>query len=500
MRAMSPKLALAVALSLPGAAAISTITAAVALAAVEEIPVTTRSEEARSDFVAAQAALDRGDGASANALLRDAVAKDPDFAYAWLNLGASSFSTEEFSDSIKRATAASARASEGEKLLIQVNQRFLDGNLTEQLATARQLVEKYPRSPRAWINLAGVQGGQNQYAEQRESLKRAIELDPSLAVAPLAMANSYMFNEPRDMAQAEKYFRQTIALAPGEDNYYWALGDVFRASNRLDEAREYYKRATLLDPKDGTSPLKLGHVNSFLGRYDEARAEYDRGIANAPLANKPFNANYRIFSWVHAGDAQTAIRELEKLAGQVDGMGLPADQRSGSKVFTLTNALAVSLHHNLHDESARLLGQLAQVLRANAQAVGTQEFSNIQEAQIAYLEGQLAARRGDYAGATKLAKKNADLVQAQNNPRKMENHYDLMGLIALLQKKYPQAVEHYRKADVKNNIYVKYHLALALEGAKQRDEARRLFREVGEWNFNTVQFALVRKDALAHAG
>ncbi len=496
MRAMTPRLALAVALPLFSAGTIPTV----AWAAVEEIPVTTRSEEARSDFIAAQAALDRGDGAAANALLRDAVAKDPDFAYAWLNLGASSFSAEEFSDAIKRATAAGARASEGEKLLIQVNQRFLDGNLTEQLATARQLVEKYPRSPRAWINLAGVQGGQNQYAEQRESLRRAIELEPSLAVAPLALANSYMFNEPRDMAQAEKYFRQTIAIAPGEDNYYWALGDVYRASNRLEDAREYYKRATLLDPNDGTAPLKLGHVNSFLGRYDEARADYDRGIANAPLANKPFNANYRIFSWVHAGDAQTAIRELEKLAGQVDGMGLPTDQRSGSKAFTLTNALAVSLHHNLHDESARLLAHLSAVLRANARAVGTQEFSNIQEAQIAYLEGQLAARRGDHAAATRLAKKNADLVQAQNNPRKMENHHDLMGLIALLQKKYGQAVEQYRKADVKNNIYVKYHLALALEGARQGEEARRLFKEVGVWNFNTVQFALVRKDALTHAG
>lgn len=474
--------------------------AGAALAASEEIPVTTRSAEARADFVAAQAALDRGDAAVANKLLREAVARDPDFAYAWLNLGLVSFSTEEFSDSIKRAAAAATRASEGEQLLVQVNQRFLDGNFTEQLATAKLLAEKYPRSPRAWLNLSGVQIGQNQFKEGRDSLRKAMELDPAFVPAPLALATSYLFNEPRDMAQAEKYFRQTIALAPGEDNYYWLLGDVYRAGNRLEEAREYYKRATLLDPNDGTSPLKLGHVNSFLGRYDEARADYDRGLANAPLANKPFNANYRIFSWVHAGDAPTAVRELEKLAGEVDGMGLPADQRSGSKVFTLNNAVAISLHHNLHDDSARILGQLAPILRANARAVGTEEFSRIQEAQIAYLEGQLAARRGNHAEANKLAKKNAELVAGQNNPRKMENHHDLMGLIALLQKKYVQAVEHYRKADVTNNIYVKYHLALALAGAGQNEEARRLFKEVGVWNFNTVQFALVRKDALARAG
>lgn len=469
-------------------------------AAVEDIPITTQSNEARADFIAAQAALDRGDAAPANALLRQAVAKDPNFTYAWVNLGVVSFSTEEFADALKRAEAVAGGASEGERLLLKINQKFLDSDFTGQLALARQLVEKYPKSPRAWANLAGVQGGINQYVELRQSLQKAIELDPKFTPAYLAMANSYMFNEPRDLVQAEKYFRKTIELEPGQDNFYWSLGDVYRTTNRLEQAREYYQRANLLDPNDGTSPLKLGHVDSFLGRYDDARADYDRGIKNAPLANRPFNANYRAFSWVHAGDPQSAIRELEKLNAEVDSMGLPANQRTGAKAFTLTNAVTIALHHNRLDDAQRELGQLAAILRANAQSVGTQEFSNIQEANIAYLEGQLAARRSNYAEAQRLAKKNADLVAAQSNPRKMENYHDLMGLIALLQKKYPEAVKEYRQADIKNNIYMKYHLALALEASGQSDEARRLFKEVGEWNFNSVGFALVRKDALAKAG
>lgn len=82
----------------------------------------------------------------------------------------------------------------------------------------------------------------------------------------------------------------------------------------------------------------------------------------------------------------------------------------------------------------------------------------------------------------------------------MENYHALLGLIALLQKKHADAVKEYRQGDIKNNIYMKYHLALALDAVGQRDEARRLFKEVGEWNFNTVGFALVRKDALANAG
>jgi tetratricopeptide (TPR) repeat protein len=467
--------------------------------AVEEIPITTKSTAARMDFSAGQAALDRGDGAEANALFRAAVAADPDFIYGWLNLGNAAFSTEEFAESQKRAMSAGARASEGERLLVQINQRFLDNDFQSQLGLAQQLVEKYPHSPRAWLALAGVQAGVNKFVEQRQSIAKAIALDPHLAAAPFAMGTSYLFNEPRDFAQAEKYFRQAIELAPGEDNYWWTLGDVYRATNRLEEAREYYTRATLLDPHDGTAPVKLGHVDSFLGRYDAARTDYDRGIANADAATKPFLANYRTFTWVHAGEPKTAVTALEKLAADSDTLEVPADQRGGAKVFALTNAAQIALHSGLNDDAGRVIGKLAAALRANAKIVATDEFAAIQEAQIAYQEGQLAARKGDYAQALSLAKKNADLVAKQQNPRKMENYHDLMGLISLSQKKYSEAVAEYRKADL-TNMYTKYHLALSLQGAGQADEARKIFKEVGSWNFNTAGFALIRKDALSRAG
>jgi tetratricopeptide (TPR) repeat protein len=461
-----------------------------------EIPITTASPEARMDFIAGQAALDRGDGPEANALFRSAVAADPQFTYAWYNLGVASFSTEEFSTSQKRATEGSAKASEGERLLVQINQRFLDNDFQAQLQLAKQLVEKYPRSPRAWLTLANVEANLTHFTQQRAALAKAIETGPSLAAAPFAMAVSYLFNEPRDFGKAEKFFRDAIALAPGEDNYYWSLGDVFRATNRLEQAREYYERASLLDPHDGTALLKLGHVNSFLGRYDEARADYDRGIATAELANRPFYTSYKLFTWVHAGKAHEAVEALEKLAAETDSMGLPEDQRTGAKVFALTNAITVSLHAGLHDDTKRVLASLSDLLRANAKVVGTEEFSRIQEAQIAYFDGQFAARRGDYKQAQQAARRYAELVATQQNPRKMENYHDLLGLTYLLQKKYTQAVAEYRQADM-TNMYTKFHLALALEGAKQGPEAHKVFKEVAAFNFNTVGFALVRREAQA---
>src|SRR5690348_15632886 len=93
-------------------------------AAVQEIPVTTQSADARLAFDAGQAALDRGDAQQANELFRAAVAADPDFTYAWYNLSNVTFSTEEFNAALRGGRQGAARASEGERLLLEFNQRF----------------------------------------------------------------------------------------------------------------------------------------------------------------------------------------------------------------------------------------------------------------------------------------------------------------------------------------------------------------------------------------
>ena len=61
-----------------------------------------------------------------------------------------------------------------------------------------------------------------------------------------------LFNNPKEFSKAERNFQRAITREPGQDNFYWLLGDVYRADRRLEDAREYYVRATRLDPNDGT--------------------------------------------------------------------------------------------------------------------------------------------------------------------------------------------------------------------------------------------------------
>ena len=470
-----------------------------ALSAQQEIPVTTSSPDARLAFDAGQAAMDRGDAQEANDLFRTAVAADPNFTYAWFNLSNVAFSTEEFNAALQSGAQGSAQASEGERMLLELNRLALEGNLNAQLALAQQLTEKYPGSPRAWLQLAAAQAGLNQFVEQRATLERLIAAAPDFPPAPFALAGSYLFNDPTDFAMAEKYYRQAIAIAPGVDMYYWSLGDAYRGSNRLDEARRYYQLALQLDPHDPTAPVKLGHVDSFLGNYDAARADYDRGMAASSPANAGFLATFKAYTYTYAGDPASTVKALEKLVADIDGFGAPPNQRLNAKVNALTNAAQVAMWSGAFDDAQRVLRTRTALMRENAVLVGTPAFASLQETQIAFFDGQLAAWRGDFKSAKQLAKKVVELAAGQNNPLKLQPYHELMGLVALRQKNYQQAVTEYRQANLAA-LHNKYQLAQALEATKSAAEAKRMYREVALNNFNTVDFAMFRKEALKKAG
>ena len=82
----------------------------------------------------------------------------------------------------------------------------------------------------------------------------------------------------------------------------------------------------------------------------------------------------------------------------------------------------------------------------------------------------------------------------------MERYHYVMGMAYLKQGNFEKAAEHLRQANYKNNMFIRYHLALAEEGVGNVEEARAFFADVAGYNFNTVGFALLREEAIERAG
>jgi Flp pilus assembly protein TadD len=463
---------------------------------IMKLPITTGSVDARNHFLQGQRELDLGRGFEANAHFKEAAAADTGFALAYLYVATTGNSLAEFKTNLELAERHAAGASPAERLQIQIARKGLENDVSGQLALAQQLVTLDPQSPRAYLVLAGVQGSLNRNADARASILKAVGLAPRLLVAHTDLGNSYLTGEPKDFAKALEHMQHAEALTPNEPYMHDLLGDVYRAQNNLDQARLEYTRGHALNPADASLVQQRGHVNSFMGNYAAARADYDSAImlgrANEKAAYVPFRADVSLY----AGDPQAAIAELNRLVAGVDAMGVP--EARGTKIAALSDIATIAIDTRDFVSADAALGQRTPLLMQQASEMGGPAFQRSQEANIAYFTAWLAARQGNYTAAGQATERMATLVTPNANPRRMEGVHELKGFIALYQSHFQEAAGQFAQGNL-DDPYVKYQYAVALDGAGEQAKAKQLFGELAVYNFNSVGYALIRKDAQRRA-
>ena len=459
----------------------------------EAMPVTAASDMAVTHYEAGQRALDMGRVDEARAEFEKAIAADPDFAMGYWGLANSANSLESFRENVEQAEEYAGRASEAEQLRIEVMRAGFEDDVEAQKAAADRLVEVAPNSPRAWMALAAVQSDMGDEAAARESLERAIELDPDFAPAHMALGNSYLFTEPIDLDAARSQMERVVELEPEEAIAHDLLGDAYRAQGMLEEAAAEYGQTAELDEDSGNGYQQRAHVHSFLGNYEQARADYDRAIEIESGTNIAASFGvYRALVSVHEGNLEAAVDELESLVDEIDGMDIPGPR--GPKIFALNSAIQIALHGGMLDRAEALLERRNALLDENVAVAGTEAAERNATVAKAVMRGRLAAHRGNYDAALEAAEEARAALEAGNDPDRYEPVHQLIGFVHLQQENHDEAITHYEQSNP-DDIYAVYHHALALEGAGRTAEANELFAKVADWRFNSPGLALVRADA-----
>ncbi len=401
----------------------------------------------------------------------------------------------ELQSSLDMAEVNIDSVSEGERLMVEINRTLLTNDTEQGVQLAIELVHTYPDSPRAAVTLGNMQSATGDNEAARDSYSRALEIEPDSPGALMGAAVSYLYRTPKDFAMAEECALKMTAAYPNEAKGYELVGDIKRAQNDLDGALEAYDLATETDPGLAQAQFKKGHVISFLGNYGAALDAFDAAIAVVEPETKATYATYRAFTYLHAGDIDTALDLLDSVADEVEAMGTPVDQVKGQQVFALTSEATAALHAGRYERAAEIIGRRNQLQMEIAEEVGTDDAHRLQKADCRLWDGLLAAYTGDLDAALEHAERIAVLVEGDDNPRKLEPHHLVMGMAYLKLGDYPKAAMHLRQADFENDMFIRYHLALAEEGAGKADQAAILFADVAGYNFNSVGFALLRQEA-----
>ncbi|HEX6127234.1 MAG TPA: winged helix-turn-helix domain-containing protein [Pyrinomonadaceae bacterium] len=119
------------------------------------------------------------------------------------------------------------------------------------------------------------------FTTARRDAEKALELDPQLAEAHLALGSVNVWFD-WDWTTAESRFRRAIELAPNDEAAYFALGALLCNSGRMDEGFALLERARILNPLHLRNNSVYSQYLTFSGRPDEALAELSRVLELDP--------------------------------------------------------------------------------------------------------------------------------------------------------------------------------------------------------------------------
>jgi tetratricopeptide (TPR) repeat protein len=453
----------------------------------DKVPITTSSEEARQAYLKGRDLNEKLRATDAHKLFVEAVAKDKDFALAHLAVAQTSGTAKEFFASLADAVAASAKASEGERLLIQGTDAGARGKAGVQKEMFIKVTKLFPNDERAHNTLGGLYFGQQDYALAVAEYEKAVKINPSFSQPYNQLGYAYRFMDK--YPQAEEVFKKYIQLIPDDPNPYDSYAEFLMKTGRFDESIASYQKALSVDPNFIASYVGIGNNQMFMGKGDEARKTFEKLLSVARNDGEKRQALFWMaVSYVHEGATDKALAEVQKEAAvaeaSMDLANLGADHN------LIGNILLEAGQPDQAGEEFKT--QLDLIDKAN---VPPEVKDGVHRNRL-FDEARVLLAKNDIAGAKAKSKTYATQVAAKKIPFEMRQQHELVGTIAIAEKNYALAVTELQQAN-QQDPRVLYHLAIALQGKGDAKKAKEIGDKAANFNGLAGNYAFVRKKAQA---
>jgi TolB-like protein/DNA-binding winged helix-turn-helix (wHTH) protein/Flp pilus assembly protein TadD len=223
-----------------------------------------------------------------------------------------------------RPVALNPRSSNPEAYQAYTQAQYFSGRgqskeeLGKALAYSDKAIKLDEKFASAWALRSSVQNEMTEYGlidptegyrKARADAERAIALDPALASAYLALANTQI-DYDWDWDAANISLTKAASLEPGNVEVLRLRSHLSRILGNLDEATRLYEQVVALDPLRPNSYAGLEYLFYVGGRYKDARAALEKALDLNPRA-----------TYVHLtmgealiveGKPQQALAEIEK--------------------------------------------------------------------------------------------------------------------------------------------------------------------------------------------
>jgi tetratricopeptide (TPR) repeat protein len=137
------------------------------------------------------------------------------------------------------------------------DQAISEGNPSQAASLYREALEITPNQPLLYYKLSEAQDKMKDFAGEKTSLERAIQLNPNLAEAQNQMG--YLADREGDFTRAESYFRAATRVSPSYVIAWINLAATLASEEKWQDARQVLSHVTEIDP-DNVQAHQLGQA------------------------------------------------------------------------------------------------------------------------------------------------------------------------------------------------------------------------------------------------
>jgi tetratricopeptide (TPR) repeat protein len=448
-----------------------------------KIPITTKSEEAKNEFVQGRDLSDRLLAQDSLQHFQKAVALDPDFASAELAWAGSAPTTNEFFEHLNKAVGLADKATEGEKLLILSTQAAANGDVTKQKEYCEKLVAAFPNDERAQANLGGYYFGQQDLPQTIEHLKRATELSPSYS--PAYNTLGYAYRQTGDYANAELAFKKYIDLIPNDPNPYDSYAELLLKMGKFEESVMQYRKALSLDDNFNPSHFGVAADLMYLGKTSEAESELQTMASHARNDGELRTAYFGMAVLASdSGKFDKAQQAMDKEYGVAekknDVASMAADLQAKGNIALAAQQYAAAKQH--FDRSFQIVQDsgLSQEIKDNS--------ARLHHFTLA----EIAIEKKDFTTAKNESDEFRKAAEASNNAIQLKQVHELAGRTALAQKDYDQAIAELQQANAQDPRNL-YRLGLAYQAKGDASKAHEYIAQAAGFNsLPALPYAFIR--------
>jgi tetratricopeptide (TPR) repeat protein len=452
-----------------------------------DLTFTTSSKEAREFYTQGLDKVENFYFAEARVLFAKAVEADPNFAMAYYQWAAVATNSEDFLIRLNKAVELSDKAPDAEKFVILSLKAQNDNDFPKALDYLNQAIKIYPNGKRLHFLLGNFYFGQQDNANAEKEFRQTIAIDPNYA--PPYNILAYILSNLNRYDESLQLLQKYAELRPQDPNPHDSMGEIYLYQGKHDLSIKEYGKSLSLDSTFVISLAGLGHNHIFMGDYMGGRAMYDQIKARAAsTADTNTSMFWTATSYCHEGKFDPAIKTLE-------------DQ------------IAFDQAHNDKYNQAAIWGQIGEIYRetgdprkaieavANERQIAADPSLDLATCQgfllvAATTEAIAYAKLGLLDSANAKVSEAADLSKTMHAAAFTGNLNSTQGIVAFYAKDYPTAIEKLGLANA-NDPIAKYYKALALEAAGRTQDAADAFTNLANYNHNSLSYGIVRPWAMA---